>query len=46
MNYKHLLFIIFSLVIILFVLCNSKPKLTEPLENQEQTSQNKQLLWK
>lgn len=40
MNYKHLLFIIFSLVIVLFVLWNSKPKLTEPLENLDDKSKN------
>ena len=40
MNYKHLLFFVFSLVIIFFVLWNSKPKLTEPLENQNVNSQN------
>lgn len=34
MNYKHLLFIIFSLVIIFYVLWNSKSKIIEPHENQ------------
>ena len=40
MNYKHLIFIIFSLVIIFFVLWNSKSKLIEPLENQTEPNVN------
>jgi peptidoglycan hydrolase CwlO-like protein len=40
MNYKHLLFIIFSLLTIFFVLWNSKSKLVEPLENQGSSQSN------
>lgn len=38
MNYKHLLFIIFSLIIIIIVLWNYKSKLTEPLVLQRRVT--------
>lgn len=40
MNYKHLIFIIFSIAIIIFVFWSSKSKFIEPLENQTESQEN------
>ena len=41
MNYNHILFIIFSLVVVIFLLWNSTPRLIENLDNQSQDGNSK-----